>query len=473
MTVPDSRAVLRVVDELFWSLRRAGIRVATSQVIDASRAVAAIGLSDKDALKDAIACIVVHERSERARFDATFDAFFAPTRERGTLWERLASRGFEESEIAYVRALLAEMAACGADGAGRLGALLDRGAELDRLLHLAGIVRTLDSMRSELQAGFYTHKVLEQLGVPRSYHALAALRASLADALGDRGILLADALAAELGRTSEDLRAHVRRTFERREQELLAAKLDARLATKDFSLLTSAEMEDVRRAVRAFVERLRGGERVRSRRARAGRIDPHRTLRRALRTGGVPFQPARKDRRRDKPRLMILCDISDSVRAVARFTLELTLAAQELFERTRSFVFVSELGETTELFRKSPASTALGLAYGGGVVSIADNSNYGRVLRAFEARHGRDVDRRTTVVIVGDGRTNYHDDAADVLDRIRDRARAVLWLCPESSASFSLGDSAMNRYAPRCTQVLEVRCSKDLENAARTILATR
>ena len=107
------------------------------------------------------------------------------------------------------------------------------------------------------------------------------------------------------------------------------------------------------------------------------------------------------------------------------------------------------------------------------MVSVADNSNYGRVLRAFEARHLPDVDRRTTVVILGDGRTNYHDDAADVLDRIRARARALLWLCPESPAQYALGDSAMSRYAPRCTRVLEVRCARDLEVAARAILALR
>jgi uncharacterized protein with von Willebrand factor type A (vWA) domain len=170
---------------------------------------------------------------------------------------------------------------------------------------------------------------------------------------------------------------------------------------------------------------------------------------------------------------MLLCDVSDSVRSVARFTLELTHAAQELLERTRTFVFVSELGETTHLFQREPLPTALAAAYGGGVVSVVDNSNYGRVLRAFDEGYLRDVDRRTTVVILGDGRTNYHDDAAEVLDRVRQRARALYWLCPESPAQWTSGDSAMGRYAPRCTRVLEVRCARDLEEAARTILLCR
>jgi uncharacterized protein with von Willebrand factor type A (vWA) domain len=468
--VIDSRAVTRVVDELVWMLRRAGIRVATSQAIDCARALALVGFENKAQVREALACIVVHDARDRARFDTAFDAFFAPAREARTLWERLGARGFTAEELDVLRALLEDLSRAGADGA-RLGVLVTRGAELDRLLYLAGVSRSLDRMQSELQAGFYTHKVLGELGLPKSYHALFALRAALRDALGERGEGLADAVRDELDRTSEEVRGHVRSTFARRKSELENAR--ASLATKELALLDEAESAAVRRAVRAFVERLRGGQRVRVRHARRGRIDPHRTLRRAWRTGGVPFVPVRRKKRRDKARLVLLCDVSDSVRAVARFTLELTYAAQELFLRARSFVFVSELGETTELFLREPLPSALAAAYGGAVVSIADNSNYGRVLRAFEARHLAEVNRRTTVVILGDGRTNYQTDAADVLDAIRARARALLWLCPEPRAEWALGDSAMARYAPRCTRVLEVRCAKDLEEAARAILAAR
>ena len=190
-------------------------------------------------------------------------------------------------------------------------------------------------------------------------------------------------------------------------------------------------------------------------------------------TGGVPFALSRKKKRRDKPRLVLLCDVSDSMRAVARFMLELTYSAQELFDRTRSFVFVSELAEATELFAREPMRVALGHAYGGGVVSVAENSNYGRVLRSFEREFVSELDKRTTVVVLGDGRTNYHDDAADVLDAIRTRARALLWLCPESRGNWATGDSAMNRYAPKCSRVLEVRCAADLQQAARAMLAYR
>jgi uncharacterized protein with von Willebrand factor type A (vWA) domain len=224
--------------------------------------------------------------------------------------------------------------------------------------------------------------------------------------------------------------------------------------------------------VRRLTERLLGAERVRRRRARRGRIDPHRTLRRSLRTGGVPFAPARRTRRRDRPRLMVLCDISESVRVASRFFLELMVAAQELFERTRSFVFVSEIGEVTRLFGELGPARALARIESGAVVSRAHNSNYGRALRAFEARFGRDVDRRTTVVILGDGRTNYLPEEVASVRALRDRARALLWLCPEGPASWT-GDSAMPRYAAAATKVLVARSGRELEAAAREVAARR
>src|SRR5262249_38329449 len=134
---------------------------------------------------------------------------------------------------------------------------------------------------------------------------------------------------------------------------------------RPFTALSEVEIDEVRRAVRMLAERLRGGERVRRRRARHGRIDPRRTLRESLRAGGGPFRPARRVRRRDNPRLFILCDISDSVRLASRFMLEFVYAAQDLFSGTRSFVFVSELGEITALFDRRSAGAALAAIWGG------------------------------------------------------------------------------------------------------------
>lgn len=468
---PDTRAVLRVFDELLWKLRREGFDISTAQAVDALRIVSVVGLEHRADVRDGIAAVVVQRARDRARFNAAFDDFFAadPPPGRRTLWERLAGRGFALDELDALRSILEQFAASGHAGAMPLAILLAGGAELDRLLSLSGISRTIDA-HSGLQLGFQTHRILGQLGAGRARQALAGLRALLAGALGARGDALADALALELDRTDDDVRAYVRGVHEARVTEVEGERGQRRLQTTPFTALTDAEIDEVRRAVRRFAERLRGGARVRARHARRGPVDAHRTMRRALRTGGVPFDLLRKRRRRDRPKLVLLCDVSDSVRAAACFLLEFTYAAQELFERARSFVFVSDLGETTQLFARAPVRVAIAEAWGGAVVAASDNSNYGRVFRAFETRHLSEVDRRTTVVVLGDGRTNHHDAAPEVLDRIRDRARALVWLCPEPRGQWGQGDSAMARYAPHCTAVYEVRCAADLEIAARALL---
>lgn len=461
--------LLRVIDELLWMLRRAGFAIATSQAIDAVRAIRAVGLDSKDTVREALAAVIVQRVRDRARFDATFDAYFARTPLR-TIWERLAAQGFDDAERDALRELLDAYAA--AAPGGNLASLLHRGADLDRLLSLAGSARTLAALESPLQSGFYAHKLLEETGTWRSQNELTALRAQLADALGEaRADAMIAALKRELELAADEVRSFVKDTLATRDAERARPEYDV-LATP-FSSLDDAGVEEVRRSVRAFVQRLRGGERVRRRRARRGRVDPHRTLRLALRTGGVPLVLARRVRRRDKPKLLVLCDVSESVRGVARFLLELAYASQELFSGTRTFVFVSELGETTKLFAQEPIDVALARAWSGAVVPVTHNSNYGRVLRAFERRVLRDVDRRTTVVILGDGRTNYLDHAAEVLEDVRARARAVVWLCPESRAQWATGDSAMPRYAPKCGAVLEVRSARDLLAAARLVLSLR
>src|SRR5262249_44686490 len=151
------------------------------------------------------------------------------------------------------------------------------------------------------------------------------------------------------------------------------------------------------------------------------------------------------------------------------FMLELVHAAQELWSGTRSFVFVSDLGETTAIFDDAPPGAALARIYGGGVVSLAHNSNYGRVLAAFEERVGRSIDRRTTVVVLGDGRTNYLADGAEVIARLREKARAVLWICPEAPGAWGSGDSAMLRYSAHASMVLVARNANELAIAAREV----
>ena len=189
----------------------------------------------------------------------------------------------------------------------------------------------------------------------------------------DRGGALAAALGDEVIAMRRRVRARVEHHARRDEPDPDAGRPPAR--DVPFGELTAEEAAQVRRAVRSLAERLRGADRVRRKRARRGRIDVRRTMRAALATGGVPFRPARRERRRDRPRIVMLCDVSESVRAASRFLLELVAAVQELFADTRSFVFVSEAAETTALFRDGTTLEALRAIGSGAVVSLAHDSN--------------------------------------------------------------------------------------------------
>jgi uncharacterized protein with von Willebrand factor type A (vWA) domain len=158
-------------------------------------------------------------------------------------------------------------------------------------------------------------------------------------------------------------------------------------------------------------------------------------------------------RRIEKPRLVVLCDISDSVRHVSRFMLQFAFTLQELFSKVRSFVFVSDLAECTDLFKEHEVQRAVDLAYAGGVVNVYANSNFGRAFRMFQERFIDAVTGKTTVIVIGDARNNYNPPEAWALGDIKARARRLLWLNPEPPVSWSFGDSAMREYEPYCDRV--------------------
>lgn len=469
MAVLDPDAMLRVVAELCAVLRRRGLPVAPPEVMDATRALAVVGVDDRHVVREALATTLVKRASDRGVFDAVFDRFFDATHTAPIdFFDRLRAEGFSDDEIDALEQALSQMM----EG-GSMGALLGVGGagDLTRLLRRPDLLRALDGLTNPMQIGFFTQRTMDAVGLGKARSAMPLLRQNLRGALGDRGDALADRIEKELEQTREEVRDHVRRELERRTIGDRDHSKQKRLERTPFTSLSDAEVDEVRRSVRRLAEKLRGRARVRRKHARRGAIDVRRTLRLSWKTAGVPVVPIRKRKRRDRPKLVVLCDVSDSVRLAARFMLELVYALQELFSGTRSFVFVSELGEITKLFAGEPVAAALSRVFAGEAVSLTDNSNYGRALRAFHDDHLAAVDRRTTVVVIGDGRNNYQADEAHILDDLRRRARAVLWINPERRGSWSIGDSAMHKYAPVCTRVLEVACAAELEEAARTLIA--
>ncbi len=267
-------------------------------------------------------------------------------------------------------------------------------------------------------------------------------------------------LPQALKRHLEALLALENKIVETREQR--EARVD-RMAESE-----RAELED---SVRRLARSLHGALTHRRRTAAAGRVDPGQTMRRNMRFDGVPFVPVTVRRAEDRPRLVVLADVSLSVRATARFTLNLVHGLQDMFAQVRSFAFVAEVAETTELFRDFPSERALGLIFGGDVLDVDANSDYGRVFGEFVAEHASAVTRRTTVVVLGDGRNNGNDPNLAAFDEITRRARETIWLTPEPRYSWGLGSCDLPAYAEYCNRVRVVRDLTGLEQAAEDLAA--
>jgi uncharacterized protein with von Willebrand factor type A (vWA) domain len=224
------------------------------------------------------------------------------------------------------------------------------------------------------------------------------------------------------------------------------------------------------RAVRALAERLKARLVKRRRSRRRGQLNPLRTLRKNITTGGIPMVPQFRTRRPERPDVVVLCDVSDSVRTTSRLMLLFTWTLQSLFSRVRTFIFVSELGEVTRIFKETRAEDALDVATASGVISLASNSNYGHALAHFARAHLGSVTRRTTVFVIGDGRNNFNQANAWALEDLRRKAKRVVWIATEPRTSWGFGDSEMNTYARSVSQVVVVQTLDDLTRVAAQLV---
>lgn len=447
--------------------RRAGIRISPAESMDAVRAAGIVGLDDREDLRAALAATLVKTETDRPAFDRVFDAFFAREAEPpiGVLDRLRAERMEGFDELARRIEVAQRMAGAG----GGIAALLAGGAELERRIEAALEAAGVAAMTSAMQVGLVSLRALEQLGAEVMQRELPSLRAALARELGEEGERIADLVASSLEALRRRVRARVRERFERANPDRLKRSRAERIEREAFAALTQEEVADVTAEVRRLGRVLRDRMERRRRRARRGRLDVRATVRASLRSGGVPFRMVMRTRRRERPSLVVVCDVSDSVRAAARFLLVLVYAMQEAFARTRSFVFVRELGEATELFARHDASEAVARAFRGEVVSTAANSDYGQALAELVSRYIDAFDRRTTVVMLGDARSNYLDPNVGALVEIRRRAARVVWLNPEPRASWGFGDSEMLRYAPLAAFAAPVRTLTELREAVERL----
>ena len=287
-------------------------------------------------------------------------------------------------------------------------------------------------------------------------------------------------LIRQIEANADDILAGLPELIERmiERQNKLGEKAPEALDPKQRSLqkltdFTPSEQREMEGAIRRLARQIHGAKTRRLKQDRTGRISVAHTLRNNIRYEGIPFDPVLRRHREHKPRVVLLCDISLSTRNLAKFWLHLVYQMQNLFSKVRTFVFVAEVAEVTQLFEENPMRQAVRSIFDGGIIDADVNSDFGLAAERFRNEYLPTINHRTTVVILGDGRNNGKDPNVRALEEIAEHAKQVIWITPEPKWGWNLGSCDMGLYEQICNRVEVVRTVDQLANVAEELVKSR
>jgi uncharacterized protein len=445
----------------FRAARGAGVRVSPAESIDAMKAVADVGFGDRGILRDTLLLTLAKSQDEKQALGECFDLFFSQpeVKEQETAPEDAAESTQRDAAAGETPS---GDAGAPSPELGELAQMLlsrDRNAIAAAMANAANAA-SLSDIRYFTQRGIFSTRILESLGIER-------LRDDL-DALTATSPAEAERLAAALGALRENVRDVVNQAlllYGREESENLRHEI---LRNAPLARLERRQVEQMKALIRAIARRLRERYSKPRKRQRRGHLDIRRTLRRNAAWGGVPFLTSWKRRHRDRPKIVAICDVSGSVAQVSDFFLLLIHSLHEVVDDVRSFAFSGHLIEVSDILdTKSPEAAMSEIMSKVGFGS----SDYGGSLVDFEKGWIRTVTPKTTVIVLGDARTNNLDPRADILRRISERSKRLVWLNPEGRMAWGWGDSEMPRYAAFCSVVRQCATAKQLERAVSDIVA--
>jgi uncharacterized protein with von Willebrand factor type A (vWA) domain len=444
-------------------LRHNGLRVSMAENMDSFHAIELVGLADRATFKDALRATIVKRAVDAEAYDELFDLYFNRLGEtiKGSAASLMGALQLDEAAFQQLLDTLAEILERLDIHLSELAQHLLRNntGQLERLLRQAAAAAQVPNIQRSFQEGRYSHSMAQALGLGALAEELDTLQSQL-----DRANL-DPALRAQLQRLidrrlqdlTDMIKRAVRMELEKHDHTLRENQRLQSLAEKSFYYLSEDEIRRMKEAVAKLAERLKNIVAIRRRHAKRGKFDLKDTLRKNLQYGGVPFKIQFDRRVRDKPQVMVLCDVSDSVRNVSRFMLQFVYSLQDLYSRVRSFIFVSEIGEVTRLFDEQEISEAIEQALTGSIINVFAHSDFGRAFRSFHRDYLGAVNNKTTVIVLGDARNNYNLPHEWVLKDVRQRAKQLIWLNPENRLTWGFGDSEMDRYLPYCDIVEECR----------------
>ena len=449
----------------FRAARGAGVRLSPAESIDAMRAVAKVGFNDRTILRDTFLLTLAKTQDEKKALGDCFDLFFDQPEPQQPPSED-SEKNDSEPDGSNSASDSPDDTNGGdeqAEGLGSLAQMLlaqDRN-EISAAIANAASAASLSDIRYFTQRGIFSGRILDQMGIQRLRDDLDNL-ATTNPALAER---LTDAL--------EGLRGTVRETvsqalmlYGREEAENLRNEI---LRNAPLSRIEPRQVEQMRHLIRQIARRLRERYSKPRKRQRRGHLDVRRTIRRNAAWGGVPFLTAWKRRHRDKPKIIAICDVSGSVARVSDFFLLLIHSLHEVVSDVRSYAFSGHLIEVSDILEsKSPEEAMAEIMSKVGFGS----SDYGNSFADFENEWMSAITPQTTVIVLGDARSNNLDPRADILRRIAERSKRLVWLNPEGRMAWGWGDSEMPRYSTFCTVVRQCATAQQLERAVSDIVAS-
>ncbi|MBI5261342.1 MAG: VWA domain-containing protein [Bradyrhizobium sp.] len=448
----------------FRAARGAGVHVSPAESIDAMRAVGQVGVSDRGILRDTLLLTLAKTQNEKRALADCFDLFFSQPEPPKDTSERNRTQDSDETASYEVPALApAAGSSQSTDGLGPLAQLLlsqNRNAIAAATANAASAA-SLSDIRYSTQRGIFSSRILEAMGIQRLRDDLDELTATN-PALAERLTALLEGLRESVRETvSQGLVLYGREEAENLRNEILRNAPLARIEPR--------QVEQMRFLIRQIARRLRERYSKPRKRQRRGHLDVRRTLRRNAAWGGVPFLTAWKRKHRDRPKIVALCDVSGSVARVSDFFLLLIHSLHEVVDDVRSFAFSGNLIEVSDILEsKSPEEAMKDIMSKVGFGS----SDYGSSFADFEKEWMSTLTPQTTVIVLGDARSNNLDPRADILRRISERSKRLVWLNPESRMTWGFGDSEMTRYATFCSVIRQCATAQQLERAVSDIVAT-
>lgn len=442
----------RVLAAFVRALRAAGSPVSTSETLDAVKAVAVVGYGDRQVLKDTLGAVLAKSESEKTTHDALFELYFnreAPAEDaRGE--EPDAGDGDGDFDDLDVEALM-NLAANGGQNAG---------AAIEQAAAAAGA----ENIRFATQIAHYVRRTLQLMGIDRLDERILE---RLGQGRGQPNDKVTEAMLAARDTLQRLARQQVARYFEIYGKSATQNFMNDVLAHRAIDKLDAHDEARMRTLVAKLAKRLADKHRRRRRLKTRGTLDVRKTIRRATAHDGVPFDLAFKFKKKDRPKIVVVCDVSGSVARYVTFLLMLLYALHEEVADLRAFAFSAHLKDVDETLRNNEFESAMTQI----LRNVGGSTDYGKALSdLMEGDFDDAIDRRTTVLILGDARSNYGNPRLDLFRELADKSKRIVWLNPELPQLWGYGDSCIFQYRPFCTTLTHCATVADIERAIDDIL---